>query len=289
MRVSLAFLLFFVLAPALILLSRPARESHHQQQPAADAYLGFDRNIYPGDDAFPILRKTFAFSGYWLSPPPGETTNTWTGKREILKHAGFGFVVLFRGREDKDLKSLDDASAKGEADAAETVKAGQREGFSPRTIIYLDIEEGGRLSPNYHKYMIGWLWHLTPAFRGGFYCSGIPVKESKTQTITSCQDILNDLSPRSREFSLWAYNDVCPPSPGCAFPAKPPSPSIVGEKFCPTCISIWQFAQSPKRKEFAARCHGYARDNNCYAPNDTRQSWFLDVSSASTPDPSNGR
>ena len=69
------------------------------------SYLGFDRNIYPGDDALPILRKTFAFSSFWLSPPPGETRNSWTGKRGTLLKNGFGFVVLHRGRDSRELKN----------------------------------------------------------------------------------------------------------------------------------------------------------------------------------------
>src|SRR5713226_3563088 len=253
-------------------------------RPRADAarfYLGFDRNIYPGDEALPILRKTFTFTSYWLSPPPGEKTNTWSGKRELLRSQGFGFVVLFRGREEKDLKSVKDASAKGEEDAQATVEAGQREGFGSHTIIYLDIEEGGRLSPNYHAYIIGWLWHLTLSFRGGFYCSGIPVKEEKGKTITTCEDIYEELWRKSREFSIWAYNDMCPPSPGCVFPVNPPEPSVVEKKFCDTCVSVWQFAQSPRRRKFTSRCPAkYARDGNCYAPGDTAHAWFLDVNSA---------
>jgi hypothetical protein len=277
MRLALVFVL---LAAAVVLCAQPAREKN---------YLGFDRNIYPGDDALPILRKTFSFASYWLGPPPVETTNTWSGKRDILKKNGFGFVVLFRGREDKDLKTLDDAAVKGEDDAATAVEAAQREGFSSQTIIFLDIEEGGRLSPNYHKYIIGWLWHLTPAFRGGFYCSGIPVKEGRVQTITSCEDIFDDLLHKSREFSLWAYNDACPPSPGCAFPENPPPPSTAGGKSCSACLAIWQFAQSPRRKEFTAHCPpGYARDNNCYAPGDTAHRWHLDLNTATLPDPSGG-
>ncbi|HEY6946920.1 MAG TPA: hypothetical protein VI431_17410 [Candidatus Acidoferrum sp.] len=254
------------------------------------SYLGFDRNIYPGDAALPVLRKTFAFSSFWLSPPPGEKTNTWSGKREILRKNDFGFVVLFRGREEKELKSLEDASAKGEEDARTTVEAAQREGFSSQTIIYLDIEEGGRLSRNYHRYIIQWLWNVSPFyFQGGFYCSGIPVKEGKGKTITTCEDILDDLGPRSRAFSLWAYNDMCPPSPGCTFPQNPPSPLAVGKEFCEECIDVWQFAQSPRRKEFTSRCaRTYHRDGNCYAPGDTAHTWFLDVNSATSPDPSGG-
>jgi hypothetical protein len=258
--------------------------------PSNPSYLGFDRNLYPGDDALPILRKTFSFASFWLGPPPGEKTNTWSGKRDLLRKHGFGFVVLFRGREDKDLKSIEDAAAKGQEDAQVTVEAAQREGFSPQTIIYLDIEEGGRLSPKYHKYIIQWFWRVSPYyFRGGFYCSGIPVKEGKGKTITACEDILNDLAGKSREFSFWAYDDMCPPSPGCAFPKSPPSPSVIGKTFCEDCVSVWQFAQSPRRKEFTAHCPAkYAPDGNCYAPDDIAHKWFLDVNTANSPDPSGG-
>src|SRR5260370_28660466 len=100
------------------------------------SYLGFVRNIYPGDEALPILRKTFAFTGYWLGPPPGEKSNSWSGKRELLRKQGFGFVVLFRGREENDLKKTYDAAAKSEIDAPETVDDATRDGFSPQTIIY---------------------------------------------------------------------------------------------------------------------------------------------------------
>src|SRR5258708_13745791 len=68
-------------------------------------YLRFDRNIYPGDAALPILRKTFVFTSYWLSPPPGEKINTWLGKREFLRSLGFGFLVLHRGPESAELKN----------------------------------------------------------------------------------------------------------------------------------------------------------------------------------------
>jgi len=264
-----------------------AAQTHPAQ--TQQTYLGFDRNIYPGDDALPILRKTFSFASYWLSPPPGETTNTWTGKREILRKYGFGFAVLFRGREEKNFKSIEDAAAKGEEDAAAAVEEAQKEGFSSQTIIYMDIEEGGRLSPKYHNYIMQWLWRVSPAnFRGGFYCSAIPVKEGRNVSITTCEDIYEDLWRHSREFSLWAYNDACPPSQGCTHPPNSPNPNVPERRFCEVCVDIWQFAQSPKRKEFASRCPGYARDNNCYAPGDTAHRWHLDVNTSTSPDPSGG-
>src|SRR6267142_4936038 len=67
------------------------------QTSAPQAYLGFDRNDYPGDAALPILRKSFSFTGYWLGYPPGENSNSWTGKRDILRSHGFSFALLFAG------------------------------------------------------------------------------------------------------------------------------------------------------------------------------------------------
>lgn len=247
-------------------------------------YLGFDRNAYPGDAALPILRKIFSFSSYWLSPPPGEKTNSWRGKRELFRARGFGFLVLYRGRDSREFKNQAVAIAKGVQDGKNTVVAAKTEGFNPGTIIFLDIEEGGRLPAPYHAYLHAWHDELTKAaFSSGVYCSGMPVKESPGLTITTADDIRDNAA--SHDFVIWAYNDACPPSPGCAFPENPPAPSSSG---IGNAI-VWQFAQSPRRKEFTARCPAkYASDGNCYAPNDTAHKWFLDVNSATSPDPSGG-
>jgi hypothetical protein len=248
------------------------------------AYLGFDRNVYPGDASLPILRKTFAFSGYWLSPPPGEKTNTWLRKRELLRSQGFGFLVLYRGRDSSELKNEAIAKRFGMEDATAAATAAKLEGFTAGPIIFLDIEEGGRLPATYHAYLRTWYDELTSErYRAGVYCSGIPVNEEPGVTITTADDIRNNAP--SRDITFWVYNDACPPSPGCAFPEDPPSPSSGGISHA----SVWQFAQSPRRREFTSRCRAtYHRDGNCYAPGDPAHSWFLDVNSASSPDPSGG-
>jgi hypothetical protein len=113
----------------------------------------------------------------------------------------------------------------------------------------------------------------------------MPVTEDPHTTITTADDIISDLFFKSRAFTLWAYNDACPPSPGCAFPRDPPAPSDSGIDGA----TVWQFAQSPRRKEFTAHCPAkYAPDGNCYAPGDTAHKWFLDVNTATSPDPSGG-
>ena len=280
------------IGPALLLLCFsalaffPMNPSKSQIVNAAgqSTFLGFDRNIYPGDEALPALRKTFTFASYWLGPPPGEKRNTWRGKRELLLSHGFGFLVLYRGPDSGELKNERFAARKGTQDAAAAASAAKQEGFATGTIIFLDIEEGGRLSAAYHAYLRAWSEELKRAnFLAGVYCSGMPVKEEAGVTITTAEDIRNHAP--LREAVIWAYNDACPPSPGCTFPENPPASSESGVAFA----AVWQFAQSPRRKEFTARCHAkYAPDGNCYAPGDTMHKWFLDVNSATSADPSGG-
>jgi len=96
---------------------------------AGGAYLGFDRNEYPGDEAMATLRKQFTFVGFWLSPPPRETTNSWTGKREKLAAQEYGFVLLYAGRPESSLKNAQAGSAAGEADAKKAAELAKKEGF----------------------------------------------------------------------------------------------------------------------------------------------------------------
>lgn len=250
-----------------------ARSSAHKS-----AYLGFDRDLYPGDAAMAELRKTFSFTGYWLSPPPGEKENTWRGKRKFLRSHGFGFLVLYRGPLSRELETDDAAAQKGISGARSAIAAARQEGFRPLTIIFLDIEEGGRLPAAFHAYLRAWGRELTRAgFRPGVYCSGIPVKETPGTTITTADDI-HIQNPR---FTFWVYDDSCPPSPGCD--PHPPSPSHSGVEYA----KIWQFAQSPRRREFTSGCAApYRPDGNCYSPADGAKKWFLDLNSAFTPNPS---
>jgi hypothetical protein len=283
-RPGLSFLSISSIAAVLILFSCDVdTRPHSQAKESPGAYLGFDLNIFPGKDALPVLRKTFAFSGFWLSPPPGEKTNTWLGKRELLRAQGFGFLLLYRGPQSRELRDQAAAAERGARDARNAASTAKSEGFPAQAIIFLDIEEGGRLPAQYHSYLRAWTAELERSgYRAGAYCSGMPVKEGPAATITTADDIRAHASPQDCVFFI--YNDGCPPSPGCAFPRNPPSPATSGISYA----TLWQFAQSPRRKEFTAHCPpGYHTDGNCYAPGDTSHSWFLDVESATTPDPSN--
>ncbi len=277
--VTLICVLFIALFP--VLRSFPSRATVVAPSEKQNNYLGFDLNEYPGDAALPVLRKTFSFTSYWLGAPPGEKKSTWLGKRTLLRAQGFGFVVLFNGPESRTLKNETAARQKGNADGERAGDAAKREGFAKGTVIFLDIEEGGRLPATYHAYLKSWAESLSrTGYRTGVYCSGIPVSEGNGVSITTAKDIQDHAD--GRETIFWVFNDVCPPSPGCSFPSDAPSPTRSG-----FAAAVWQFAQSPQRRERTAQCPAnYAADGNCYAPGDSRHKWFLDVNAASSADPS---
>jgi hypothetical protein len=273
------FAALLVLAVVALLISTRAFQRSHQ--PAT--YLGFDRNDYPGDENLQALRKTFAFTGYWLSTPPGENENTWHGKREVVQRAGFGFLLLFNGRAYADLKS---GPNPGAADGAAAVRAAKSEGFRNGSVIFLDQEEGGRMLDEQKQYVFAWADAVKQGgFRPGIYCSGIEVAEQEGGAITTARD-LHD-SAQGRELVFWVANDAVPPSPGCAFPKPPPPPEASGAPFA----GVWQFAQSPVRKQFAAAgAQSYDADGNCYPPGASAElKLHLDVNSARTADPSHTR
>lgn len=276
---------------ALILLSAG---SAGVAQPAPHrAYAGFDRNDYPGDAALPALRKSFYYAGYWLNNPPGELRNSWTGKRALLRRNGFGFLVLFNGRTDKELKGTD-AAQLGSADGKAAVAAAAREGFEAHVIIFLDQEEGGRLLPEQSAYLFAWADAVRAGgARAGVYCSGIDVPDG-SGTINTARDIVErekkrSLSNGAERLRLWIANDECPPSPGCTLALPQLSKGLSGVDA--NAVVVWQYVQSPRRGEFSGGCPAnQAPDGKCYAPGLAQSAdTFVDLNTADSADPSEGR
>jgi hypothetical protein len=252
----------------------------------SQSYLGFDRNEYPGNENLKTLHQTFSFAGYWLNNPPGENRNSWIGKRQALQSAGFGFLVLFNGRLYADLKSVRRATSLGKSDARAAVAAARREGFPSGTVIFLDQEQGGRMLPEQKAYIYNWVDAVNAVgFRAGIYCSGVAAQESAGVSIVTADDIRQNSG--GRKIVYFVTNDACPPSPGCAFPKEVPSPTESGISFA----DVWQFAQSPKRRDVAAACRAnYNADGNCYPPGVSPSGKLhVDVETANSPDPSKGR
>jgi len=251
-------------------------------------HLGFDRNDYPGDGVLPALRLSFAFAGYWLNNPPGETANTWRGKRETLVHQNFGFLVLFNGRLDADILKAKRRGTSpvtlGTQDAAFAIASAKSEGFPARTIIFLDQEEGGRLLPEQSDYLFAWTEAISASpYLPGIYLSGQPVEDVPGKTITTAEAVREQIASKHlHPVAIFVYQDACPPSNGCTL--TPPPITTVG---IPD-IAVWQYAQSPRRVEITRVCaKTYAPDGNCYAPGIPQI--FLDLNLATSDDPSHGR
>jgi hypothetical protein len=279
-----------------------AQRLDHGQPGAKTPYLGFDRNDYPGDDSLHALRKSFRYTSYWLNPPPGEKVNTWTGKRAILRQYGFGFLVLFSGRSDSELKLAaskgPSADAIGTADGKAAAITALREGFARNVLIFLDQEEGGRLLPEQAAYVFAWVDAVrNTGARAGVYCSGIEVADG-SRTISTADDIAAretariaasggaTKTNRENRLALWIANDQCPPAPGCEL--KAPSFDAVLKPSIADFATVWQYAQSPWRPQFSANCPAKpAPDGNCYAPGSpSGASTFVDLDTSNSPDPS---
>ncbi|MGA2902623.1 MAG: glycoside hydrolase domain-containing protein [Candidatus Korobacteraceae bacterium] len=256
------------------------------QGQAQRTYLGMDRNDYPGDANMMSLRKTFAFTGYWLNNPPGASRDTWRGKRKSIQAMGYGFLLLFNGREYAQLKASGNAAQVGTNDAAAAVHSAQQEGVPRGAIIFLDQEQGGRMLPEQRAYIHAWVDGVTGAgYRAGIYCSGIPFRESATVAVVTATDIREHAG--GREIHFFVSNDQCPPSAGCVFSQPPPGPADSGVQFA----DAWQFAQSPRRPAMTAACRqSYAPDGNCYpSASSPNSGLYVDVDTANSADPSHAR
>ncbi len=218
-----------------------------------------------------------------MNNPPGESANSWAGHRAAVESAGFGFLVLYNGRLYAELKTVANAQRMGAAEGQGAAVAARREGFPAGTIIFLDQEQGGRMLPEQKAYIYAWVDAVIAAgFRAGVYCSGAPAKDDGS--VVTAEDIREHTG--GREITYWVTNDACPPAPGCSLSPHPPGAASSGIAFA----EVWQFAQSPQRKDVAAHCTNYSRDGNCYPPETAAaKGLHVDLNTATSADPSHGR
>ena len=267
---------------------------HRQTEPSAPGeFVGFDRNDYPGDTRLAELHRHFAFAGFWLNAPPGATANSWAGKRQKLRDAGFGFLTLWNGRLNAELLRLQKSgtapASLGQRDAAAAIEAARQEGFPAGTVLFLDQEEGGRLLPQQADYFFGWTEQVgASAYKPGAYLSGQPSPDGTGPdgarlTITTAQDVREQVAARHlHPVVFWVAQDACPPAPGCV--TTPPKLSNSGT----VDAAVWQYTQSPRRPDQTRSCAAtYAADGNCYGG--ASQDLFLDLNVARSADPSHGR
>ena len=108
----------------------------------------------------------------------------------------------------------------GIQDATAAVAAAKSEGFPGRTILFLDQEEGGRLTDPQTAYLFGWTEAVaSTGYRPGVYASGQAVNDGPGVTITTVQDIREHVTREHlHPVAVWVYQDACAPkgpSTGC--------------------------------------------------------------------------
>ena len=128
------------------------------------------------------------------------------------------------------------------------------------------------------------------------YCSAIDVAEGSGK-INTAQNIVELEKARDHSKSgsaeqrlkLWIANDQCPPSPGCTLATPRLSAALTPD--LAGAVVVWQYAQSPRRWQFTRGCPAnYDSDGKCYAPGLAHDAnAFVDLNTADTPDPSEGR
>ncbi len=267
----------------------PAQPLARQSAPSAGKdFPGFDRNEYPGDDTMAQMHATFAFTGYWLTVPPGAQFNQWSGKRDLLRKQGWGFLVLANGKLEKEILAAQaagvPAAALGQRDALAAVAAATAEGFPAHTLLFLDQEEGGRLTAPQAAYLLAWTEAVAAStYKAGVYASGQLTPDDPGTVIDTIRDIRERVGKgHLHPVEFFDAQDTCPPSNGCTVTTPPIA--TAGE---PDVI-VWQYSQSPRRPSLTAACATtYAADGNCYAPGFPKI--FLDNDVATSPDPSHGR
>ena len=179
-----------------------------QDAPMADAqlggkHLGFDTHTYPGDKTMQAWKSEpgapYKWVGYYL-PSPCHKDASWTGKRQTLVDMGWGLAAVYVGQQSwgrvpkpmtaKKAASLarsrttcdaDFLSAeRGAADARDAIAVTQREGFAPRSVVFLDIERMERMPEAMRAYYRAWARTMLADKR---YLPGVYVHAHNAQAV----------------------------------------------------------------------------------------------------------
>jgi hypothetical protein len=179
-----------------------------QKAPMANAQqqgknLGFDTHTYPGDKTMAAWKAApgapYRWVGYYL-PSPCHTDRSWTGKRQTLVDMGWGLAVVYVGQQtwgrtprkispqrtaalvnSKKPCNADLLTAeRGRADADDAIAATAREGFPPRSIVFLDIERMEKMPQAMRDYYGAWTKRL---LEHGQYRPGVYVHKHNAQAV----------------------------------------------------------------------------------------------------------
>lgn len=195
------------IADAAATVAQVASAVTGQPSPIADEqldgkHIGFDTHTYPGDRTMRAWKNApgspYRWVGYYL-PAPCHKDRSWVGKRQTLVDMGWGLAVVYVGQQTwgrtphptaKRLASLRRQGAtcnadyltadRGDADALDAIAATEKEGFPPRSVVFLDIERMERMPKAMRNYYRAWARRL---LRDGRYLPGVYVHKFNAQAV----------------------------------------------------------------------------------------------------------
>lgn len=137
-------------------------------------FQGFDTGSYPGDNVMDQwFGNPYVFTGYYLEAPCHKKPNfkPWSGHMATLKQIGWGFVVVYVGRQAAGCGSSVLTRAQGMTDATDAISKANTDGVANDATIFLDIEVMDTLSAKMVAYMRGWLAGilLDKTYKAGVY------------------------------------------------------------------------------------------------------------------------
>ena len=203
-------------------------------------YLGFDVSGYPGDNLMQAWihdtspdEPPFYHVGFYLAPAPNHSDTGWMGKRSYLQGLGWGFLIVYVGRQ-----SSNQNYQQGQTDGTQAASLASQAGFTGG-VIYLDREGGNALSTNQLAYIQGWVDSVNSNgyFKPGIYCSHVIADQINT-----------NVSGIARWWCSGTLN-----SPGCTTNIGTHTPSDCGVSYA----STWQYAISPSGTECQQTFNGY--------------------------------
>lgn len=179
-----------------------------QKSPLADEqldgrHLGFDTHTYPGDKTMRAWKEApgapYRWVGFYL-PSPCHRETSWSGKRQPLVDMGWGLAAVYVGQQTwgrtprpltpKRLAALTKSKAacnadfisadRGVAEGVDAIAVTKREGFAPRSVVFLDIERMEKMPEVMRAYYKAWSRTL---LREGTYLPGVYVHKHNAQVV----------------------------------------------------------------------------------------------------------
>jgi hypothetical protein len=185
-------------------------------------YVGFDTHTYPGDATMRAWKNTpgapYSWVGYYL-PSPCHADKSWVGKRDTLQAMGWGVAIVYVGQQTwgKTPRALSDAqrnairarsdcaadlvsAPEGTRDANDAIARTKAEGFTPGSVIFLDIERMEKIPSPMRDYYSAWVKRVLEdsTFRPGVYAH-----EHNAQSIYDDVLALYKAAGRDEEPRFW--------------------------------------------------------------------------------------